>query len=93
MEELLKVLKFNIQEKQFPYFSDEDLKMLLSNNDGDVKKASYQGCLMKAQADDSINIGPLKTESNREYWITLAESYKPKQTYNYKTSMKRVDGQ
>lgn len=91
MEELLKVLKFNLQEKQYPYFSDEELQILLTNNDREIKKASYQGCLMKAQADDGINIGPLKTESNRQYWITLAESYKPSPIY--KTSMKRVDGQ
>lgn len=93
MDELLKALKFNLQERQYPYFSDADLIMLINNNDGDIKKASYQGCLMKAQADDGINIGPLKTESNRSYWITLAESFKPQQTYNYKNSMKRVDGQ
>lgn len=89
----LEILKFNLQERQYPYFSDAELEMLLDNNDSDVKKASYQGCIMKAQADDGVNIGPLKTESNREYWLSLAESFKPKQTYNYNTSMKRADGQ
>lgn len=93
MDAPLKVLKFNLQEKQYPYFSDEDLQLLLDNNDSDIRKASYQGCLMKAQADDGIDIRVLKTESNREYWLTLAQSFKPKQTCNYKTSMKRVDGQ
>ncbi|EQB4335424.1 hypothetical protein ACYJ2V_001111 [Clostridium botulinum] len=89
----LHVLKFNLQERQFPYFSDEELEMLLENNDSDIKKASYQGCIMKAQADDGVNLGPLKTESNRSYWLTLANSFKTKEAYNYNTSLKRVDGQ
>jgi hypothetical protein len=89
----LEVLKFNLQERQYPYFNDIELQMLLDNYQGDIKKASFQGCLMKAQADDGVNLGPIKTESNREYWLTLAESYKPKKEYNYNTSMKRADGQ
>lgn len=69
--------------------------MLLENNSGDIQKASYQGCIMKAQADDGINIGPLKTESNREYWLTLANSYNIKASdfSGYNTSMKRADEQ
>lgn len=87
----IEVLKFNLQERQFPYFSDTELQMLLDNNEEDIKKASYQGCIMKAQADDSITLGSLKTGSNREYWLSLAESFKPKLTYDYITSMKRAD--
>lgn len=93
MATLLEILKFNLQERQYPYFSDVELQMLIDNNDGDISKASYQGCLMKAQADDSVNIGPIKTESNRDYWLTLADSFKPSKTYSYNISMKRVDGQ
>lgn len=89
----LEILKFNLQERQYSYFSDVELQMLIDNNDGDISKASYQGCLMKAQADDSVNIGPIKTESNRDYWLTLADSFKPSKTYSYNTSMKRADGQ
>lgn len=87
MENLV-LLKFNLQESQYPYFSDSDLSILLESNDNDVKKASYKGCLMKAQADDSIDIGPLKTESNRDYWLTLANSYR---SSGYNTTMKRAD--
>lgn len=89
----LEIVRFNLQEKQYPYFSDDELQMLLDNNDGDVSKASYQGCLMKAQADDGINLGPIKTASNRDYWLTLADSFKPRATIGYNTSMKRADGQ
>lgn len=93
MAEPIEVLKFNLQERQYPYFQDIELNVLLETSDNDINEASYKGCLMKANADDAINLGPLKTESNRDYWLTLAESFKPKPTYNYITIMKRVDGQ
>ncbi|HBJ2602287.1 TPA: hypothetical protein LA751_001566 [Clostridium botulinum] len=96
------VLKFNLQERQYPYFEDNELKILLENNDNNVLKASWKGCLLKATADDGTNLGPLKTESNRDYWLGLAEQYKSdyerslsgnRNNIGYKTSMKRVDGQ
>lgn len=93
MDEPIEVLKFNLQERQYPYFTDVELQMLLDNNDSDVGKASYQGCIMKAQSEDGVSIGSLKTESNRDYWLGLAEMFKPAKTYNYITSMKRADGQ
>ena len=86
----IKFLKFNLQEKEYPHFSDEELEMLLEQH-GDIKTASYFGCLMKANADDKLEIAGIKLESNRQYWITLAERFKPKNVLNYKTSMKRVD--
>lgn len=85
----LTLLKFNLQEKQFPYFTDEELALLLESNGNDVNKASYKGCLLKAQADDAIDISVLKTESNREYWLTLAHSYRGASGYN--TTMQRAD--
>ena len=36
----LEVLKYNLKEKQTPYFSDEELLLLLKMDDGDVRKAS-----------------------------------------------------
>lgn len=83
----LQLLKFNLQERQFPYFDDSELEMLLEQY-GDVKSASYHGCMMKAQ-DDSLKLGPITTSSNKEYWQNLAKQFKPK--LQYKTSMKRVD--
>lgn len=90
MAEPLDILKFNLQEKQYPYFSDDELALLLENNDDDVKRASYQGCIMKAAADDSLEVSGVKLESNREYWLTLAKQFKQLQ---YNNSMQRADGQ
>lgn len=90
---LLEILKFNLQEKEYPYFEDSDLQLLLETNDNNVNKASYKGCLMKASADDKLEVSGVKLESNRSYWLTLAETFKPQKTYSYQTSMKRADGQ
>lgn len=87
----LEILKFNLQEKEYPYFDDEDLQLLLDKNDGNVQAASYEGCLKKAAADDKLEISGIKLSSNREYWLTLAKQFKPQGKYI--TSMKRADGQ
>lgn len=102
MDAPLEVLKFNLQERQYPYFEDAELYMLLENNESNVLKASWKGCLLKANADDGLNIGTIKTNSNREYWLGMAEGYKSdyeisirvdSSASGYKTSMVRVDGQ
>lgn len=102
MSTSLDILKFNLQERQYPYFEDIELQMLLETNDNNTFKASWKGSILKATADDGINIGPIKTESNREYWLGMAEQYKAEYERSlsnsssitgYKTSMKRADGQ
>lgn len=87
----LEILKFNLQEKEYPYFDDEDLRLLLDKSNGDIQAASYEGCLKKAAADDKLEISGIKLSSNREYWLTLAKQFKP--APNYITSMNRADGQ
>lgn len=97
----IEVLKFNLQERQYPYFDEEELNLLLETNDNSVNKASWKGCLLKSTADDGVSLGPLKTESNREYWLGLAKEYESDfrnegtviTTGGYKTRMKRADGQ
>ena len=89
----LEVLKFNLQEKEYPYFEDEELKFLLESNNNDVFKAAYKGCLLKAVADDQIEVSGIKLNSNREYWLTLAEKFKAEGMNNgYIKNMKRADG-
>ena len=96
-------LKFNLLESKYPYFDDLELQTLLKNNNNNILLASYKGCLMKAQADDSIKIGSLQTSSNREFWLGLADEYQNayektlvdtgESTGYYKTRMNRLDGQ
>ncbi len=63
----LEILKFNLQEKEYPYFDDEDLQLLLDKNGGDIQVACYEGCMKKAVADDSLTLSDIKLSSNREY--------------------------
>lgn len=96
----LEKLKFNLQERQYPYFTDIELELLLENYNDNIWKASFQGCLLKANADDSVTLGPLKTSSNRDYWLGLAQQYQEENVKTntsstdvgyYVTSMKRAD--
>lgn len=83
----LDLMKFNLQETQFPYFSDEQLTQMLELY-GSVKSASYQGCMIKAQ-DDSVKLGPINTVSNEKYWLRRARMFRSSAT----GTIQRADGQ
>lgn len=73
-------LKFNLREKDSPYFTDQELETLLMKNDNDINKASYEGLVMKSE-DDSIALpGGLDVPSNRAYWLGLAKRFKESKT-------------
>lgn len=80
------LLKFNLQETQFPYFEDTELDILLEQAGNDVKLASYNGCIIKAQ-NDAISLGPIDIVSNEKYWLRRARQFIP----NHTGSMKRGD--
>ncbi len=67
-------LKFNLQETQFPYFSDPDLQTLLKMYPG-VARASYEGCLIKS-SNDSVALGPINTPNNEQYWVRRAKHFR-----------------
>lgn len=81
----LELLTFNLQETNFPYFSEADLQLLLDQHET-VKEASYQGCMIKAQ-DDSVKLGPINTVSNEKYWLRRARMFKTNST----GTIKRAD--
>jgi hypothetical protein len=100
----LDVLKLNLQESEYPYFSDTDLQNLLLVNGNSVPKASWRGCLLKAASDDQIKVGSIEVKSsNKDYWNNLAAIYKTDYeaeqaalnptvpSTGYKTSMRRAD--
>lgn len=70
------LLKFNLREKDSPFFSDDLLYDLLEKNGNDVDLASYEGLIMKAESDSISLPGGLSIPDNREYWLTLASRYK-----------------
>lgn len=99
----LETLKVNLNESQYPVFSDDELNNLLLVNDNNIFKASWRCCLMKANTDSKIKVGPIETENaNPDYWNNLASIYQadylseqaklnPSKTSGYKTSMRRSD--
>ncbi len=70
----LEQLKFNLREKQTPYFEEEELQLLLDNNNGDVNKASYQGLILKAETT-GLNVTGLTTQDSSSYFKMLASRY------------------
>jgi hypothetical protein len=86
----LETIRFNLQEKTFPYFDDTELQFLLDKhtNNGavDISAASYEGCLIKAQ-NDSLKIKNMDVPSNEKYWLRLARRFKKSAS----GTVKRVD--
>ena len=70
----LERLKFNLREKQVPYFEESELLILLENNGGDVDKASYDGLILKAETT-GLNVSGLTTQDSSSYFKMLASKY------------------
>lgn len=70
----LEQLKFNLREKQIPYFEESELQTLLDNNGGNVNKASYDGLILKAETT-GLNVSGLTTQDSSSYFKMLASRY------------------
>ena len=73
-EQKLQQLKFNLRENQVPFFEDEELLMLLENNGNDVRKASYEGLIIKAETT-GLEVSGLTTKDSSSYFKMLASKY------------------
>lgn len=88
---LLPALRFNLRETVADAqcdcpcasgFTDAELLVLLEKHGGDLRAASYEGLLMKAQ-DNSLTLPDgLQLADNRDYWLRLASLYRPIRTKN-----------
>lgn len=70
----LETLKLNIMEKQYPYFSDEELLQRLELNNGDVKQTSYECLIIKAEST-GLSVSGLTTKDSSSYFKMLASKY------------------
>lgn len=70
----LEQLKFNLREKQVPFFEASELVALLETNDGDVRKATYQGMIIKAETT-GLEVSGLTTKDSSSYFKMLASNY------------------
>ena len=67
-------LKFNLREKQCPYFELLELEALLETNNGDVRKASYEGLIIKAETT-GLDVSGITTKDSSSYFKMLASKY------------------
>lgn len=82
----LPALRFNLRETAADAqcdcpcasgFTDAALLTLLKKHDGDLRAASYEGLLLKAE-DTSLSLPDgLQLDDNRDYWLRLASLYRP----------------
>lgn len=70
----LKQLKINIRENVIPYFTDEELQYYLEKNKGDVKKASYECLILKAETT-GLDVSGVTTKDSSSYFKMLAQNY------------------
>lgn len=70
----LETLKLNIMEKQYPYFTDEELLQRLELNNGDVKQTSYDCLIIKAEST-GLSVSGLTTKDSSSYLKMLASKY------------------
>lgn len=70
----LKELKMNVLENKIPYFSDEELTFYLEKNKGDVRAASYECLILKAE-QTGLNVSGLTTKDSSSYFKMLASKY------------------
>lgn len=70
----LKQLKINIRENIIPYFTDEELQYYLEKNKGDVRKASYECLILKAETT-GLDVSGVTTKDSSSYFKMLAQNY------------------
>ena len=83
---LIPALRFNLRETVADSecdcpcasgFTDAALLMLLEKHGGDLRAASYEGLLLKAE-DNSLSLPDgLQLADNRDYRLRLASLYRP----------------
>lgn len=81
MEDLEK-LKLLLEETEEAgrTLSDERLTLLLEEAQGDLQRAAYKGALLKSRCTGVNLPDGMSVESSREYWLTMARSYRGSHT-------------
>ena len=73
---LILKLKILILEEQYPRFTDEQLQSFLDDNKGNVYATAADLCLLKANTEKRIKVGPITIENaDPEFWMVLQSKY------------------
>lgn len=87
--ERLMTLKTMLEEDEdCRTLDDRTLETLIAQADGDLRQAAYLGALRKAHSDAVTLPDGTQLESQREYWLTVARSYRT----NRSGGVRRTDG-
>ena len=79
----LEKLKILILEEQYPRFTDEQLQSFLDDNKGNVYATAADLCLLKANTEKKIKIGPVTIENaDPEFWMVLHSKYTVTASFN-----------
>ena len=74
--EALEALKSNIREGDSPFFTDKELIRILEEHEFDLRQASYEALIRKAENDGVRLPNGLVVSGSREYWLGLAKRYR-----------------
>lgn len=69
-------MKVILRESEIPFFSDEDLKFYLNENNGDVNRALYQ-CLLLKSENTSLGLSGVDLPDSSSYFRRIAQRYRP----------------
>ena len=77
-EERLSALKTMLEENdpESRMLTDERLSQLIAEADGDLRRAAYNGALLKARCTALTLPDGVSVESMRDYWLTVARGYR-----------------
>lgn len=76
--EKLKTLKIMLEEEDegSRTLSDDRLALLIAQANGDLRRAAYQGALLKSRCTGLSLPDGVTVESMRAYWLTVARAYR-----------------
>lgn len=69
-------IKRLLREEECPFFSDDDVKFYLNENEGNVDKTLYQMFLVKSE-DTTLSVTGLTCADTSKYFRRLAQRYRP----------------
>lgn len=77
-EKAIKAIKFDLEERKFPFFEEDEIAFLLEKNLNVEELAIYDGLIKKSRIDSIKLPSGLEKPNNREYWLNLANIQKDK---------------
>lgn len=74
--EPMAILKMILREREYPFFTDEEIAFHLGESNSDVYKAAYRLLCIKAE-QCTLQVSGLTLGDTSAYWKSLAGLYRP----------------